>query len=183
MHDHFKRPNPTEFGKLLRVDKHVEQVFTHKISGGLARKLDISLVDRFKCTKPHFVVLEYGSNELARKEKPRNIANDILELAVKLKQQHKFDLIILCSVLYRTGVDNDRVHELNNFLYNGAKNYSFIRFHAHSKLVNNSPQKFSKDGIHVNRIESRELYIKSIRRAIFNAVELLYKITVSNSST
>lgn len=175
--DYLVNPNPKTTSNILRVNDYISDFYLAGYRG--ARVTNPETYTEIKQVilhnKPNFVILEIGSNDLSTCS-PRVVSDRVVELALALTNYWGINCVLVCSLLLRRDIPDHLISATNTYLHDQIKDLSCIKFHPHKKLLGLAPSKFSKDGIHVNTETGRELYLKSIRRAIFTCIKFL-KVT------
>lgn len=173
LNDSLNRPGAQEVARQLQVDHYVRNLYLHGVRGGKVPDMQ-QQIDSCVVNEVHFAILEIGSNDIACGRKCDDIISDIRNLTNHMKNSiPTIKYIFLCSVLYRKNITNERIDSINRSLHSLARTRDFLIFHTHKHLKDKHPSFFSKDLIHVNNKEGRQLYKKSLGRAIFTAVKLL----------
>lgn len=135
-----------------------------------------SLITR---VKPDFVILDYGTNDLAAGTPPFTVATKLMHLAHQLRSQYHVACVMICSTLNRdchlsTMTPSQfatAAYELNNYLRHLTQTEPKVNYHLHKGFWDTPVSAWSRDGIHPNGPAGRKRYIKSIRKAIFHALQ------------
>jgi hypothetical protein len=138
-------------------------------------------------TKPDFVIINCGTNDMAKGIPPLNVAMELFETAQKLLLESEIKHVILCSAIYRSkGLHFHSETEFcsvvdifNQVLSDMCGEEKHITYHTHrgfwrTETGTSLPTNvWSNDGIHPNTVVGRKKYKRSIRDAVFNVLKYL----------
>lgn len=129
--------------------------------------------------RPDFVILDYGTNDLAIGTPPFEVAAKLVELAEKLRKQYHVAAVAICSIINRDrGIYNlspsqfaAAAYQVNNYLRNFVQADLRTHYHVHKGFWTTPIAQWSRDGIHPNSKHGRKLYIRSIRKAVMHTLQ------------
>ena len=173
---------PSEVASDLRVSDQMDGVFLSGVRGASLcdgrYKLPTIAIDN---ERPHFVVLQIGTNDLACGVPPYEVACEVLNTAHELVMDYGVMRVVICGALYRIGhlrvpsrVDFDAVIDsYNTILREMCASERFVVYRSHSGFWGNPIHTWSRDGIHPNTSFGRKLYIKSLRQILLETSSFL----------
>ena len=173
---------PSEVASDLRVSDQMDWVFLSGVRGASLcdgrYKLPTIAIDN---ERPHFVVLQIGTNDLACGVPPYEVACEVLNTAHELVMDYGAMRVVICGALYRIGhlrvpshVDFDAVTDsYNTILREMCASECFVVYRSHSGFWGNPIHTWSQDGIHPNTSFGRKLYIKSLRQILLETSSFL----------
>lgn len=146
------------------------EVRIHGVGGRTARKIkeqDLHVIQRFS---PEIVILEIGTNELAKKSSPL-VAEDIKALVKTILAQGSVKLVSVNQVIFRQGDQsfNQRVEALNYQLTLPGELPSGAFFWKHVGLWFTAGH-LLPDGVHLNPLGTKRIY-RSWRGAMVKALK------------
>ena len=177
------------YAQELKVDENIRRVFLVGKSGATVMQPSIPryLISRIR---PQMILLEYGSNELSRGERPTLVADKIFSLAADIGSDFN-SVVGILSVVPREGNLKGvnpvqfmaSMMTLERLLKEKVASMQKIFYHKHQgfyEYQNKSGEKsrlpvsaWSDDAIHPARPRGMERYKKSIRAAIFKGLKLV----------
>lgn len=128
--------------------------------------------------KPDFVIIDLGTNDLACNIPPFEIATKLFQLATDLITQYHVTAVVICSIINRERHISmtppefaTAAFQLNNYLKHLAETEPRVMYHPHKGFWDSPVTTWSRDGIHPNATLGRKRYVKSIRKAVFAALQ------------
>ena len=178
--DPTNQATPSDFARKLSLEKIVQKFHIHGHRGACITSKSYSLPHRLLTqSKPDFAILDLGSNDLASRVAPLQVATALIELADVLRHRYHIRTIMVCSIVNRKAHLKDitpeefqtAAYETNNYLQNYADSHPHITYHVHKGFWAHPIDSWSRDGVHPNTPAGRTKYIKSIRKAVFLALQ------------
>ncbi|VDI08064.1 Hypothetical predicted protein [Mytilus galloprovincialis] len=130
----------------------------------LLKRMDMHVIRRFR---PHVVFIQVGGNDITPEASVKDIAENLIELAVEIQQQG-VSQVIIGSVIIRlrprnmsvSQYDNKRT-KINKHLSEKTPQTAGIKFWSHKCFRHNH----LRDGVHLND-KGNEAFFFSIRHAM-----------------
>lgn len=178
--DHNGQDNGQQLAKKLNIDNIVQEIHLHGQRGALISSPSYTLPHSLLTqVKPDFVILDLGTNDLANGTSPFTVAAQLTDLADKLRSRYHVSQVMICSVINRTSHLRtmtpqqfaSAAYQCNGYLRDLADISPHTTYHVHKGFWMDPDQNWSTDGLHPNTPAGRAKYIKSIRRAVFLALE------------
>ena len=107
--------------------------------------------------KPDQVVIHVGTNDLKHVKDPRNLANNIIDLANKAAGSEKRKVLVSGIICHCDSSLNNKINGVNNLLKSFCQRHSWS-FIDNSNILSNH---LNEDGIHLNR-KGTSVLVKSI---------------------
>jgi hypothetical protein len=172
------RPSTRRLAALLHVNHTVNHIKLVGERGARITHPNFTLPEAYlRHYQPDFVILEYGTNDIVSGSDPLHIATTIVDLANTLLSTYGVDQVLICSILHRTRhlrnitpmQFKEKARAVNSYLRNMCADEPQLAFHVHQGFWSIPVHQWSRDGVHPNTTHGRNIYIKSIRKAIFLA--------------
>ena len=174
--------NPSGFtiAKRLRIHEIVDEFHMQGERGSRICSSSFTLPHRLlQRLRPDFVILDFGTNDLASGTPPFEVAAKLVHLADRLRSQYHVDSVVICSVINRERHIRHlspsqfaaAAYQVNNYLKNFVEAEPRTQYHSHKGFWTTPITQWSRDGIHPNSQHGRKLYIRSIRKAVFLALQ------------
>lgn len=162
----------------LKLQDLLHKLHLFGIGGARINKNFVSKLAFLGDTKPNFLIINLGTNDLATGVSPLDAAVKLVDLAKELLNDYKsIKHISLCSAIDREGklqVNNETfaslIYNFNGYLKNLCDVEPHIDYHIHKGFWAEPITLWSRDGIHPNNAQGRSKYKKSLRRAVFIAI-------------
>ena len=145
---------------------------------------DVSEIQRYK---PNIVIIEIGCNDLSDPRcSPYDLVSKINQLICVIRRVATDCFIIVSEILprnnipFRTPNYNRKVQEANYQLHRFCSQCSSVLFWSHGNLSERTPWVLKPDGVHLNSIGNRKLYI-SYQRALLRVFST-YNVRAVNST-
>ena len=135
----------------------------------------------FNTLSPKILVLHIGGNDIIpNKTKGEVVADNIIQLGLKIRSVTDIETIVICGILYRAkGKYIKEEAEADNFNHHVARANKYLQvmtplnpgliFWRHKGLKNPGMPVLCKDGAHLNKHGQYKLY-QSVRAAAIHAV-------------
>ena len=96
--------SPVEVAQQLKLDHLISALYIHGMRGGMLTASDFSLPShQLQISNPDFVLLDFGTNDLASGAHPLTVAAAIMDRAQELIQKYNVKQVYICSALRRSG--------------------------------------------------------------------------------
>ena len=174
------QPSGSYLARKLNLNKIIDELHMHGERGSRICSSSFALPHRLlKQVKPDFVILEFGTNDLAIGTHPFEVAAKLNRLADRLRSQYHVRTVVICSILYRQSNIHsltpdqfkDAAFDTNNFIKKSTAASHRTIYHVHKGFWTTPISQWSRDGIHPNSFHGRKNYKKSIRCAVFSALQ------------
>ena len=172
--------SPSEMARKLSVHRIIHSFHFYGQRGAQVCSRSFVLPHRLLThTNPDFVILDLGSNDLASGIPPFQVATKLLELADILRSRYHVNTVIIASVLHREthlrhitpAQFSTAAYQTNNYLKNFADTHPHVFYHLHKGFWAHPSDTWSRDGVHPNTQAGRKKYVKSVRKAVFAALQ------------
>lgn len=183
IHSHLKNSShnsPADIARTLHLHYIISELHMHGIRGARICHTSFSIPhDLLLQSTPDFVILDFGSNDLASGSSPFQVASRLIQLAERLRSQYHVRSIVICSVLHRQAhlrtlspqQFSAAALQLNSLMKDYAGTDPLTFYHNHKGFWTTPVQAWSRDGVHPNSTLGRKRYSKSLRKASFLALQ------------
>lgn len=183
LHSHLSPHNQPSTGhslaRALHIHSIVQEFHLHGERGARLCSPTFALPTHLLTrARPDFVILDLGSNDIATGTPPFDVAAKLIQITDILISQYHVRCVVMCSIVNRQShiaMPADQfataAYQLNHYLRNFAATNNRAMYHVHKGFWNCPISSWSRDGIHPNTSAGRKKYLKSIRRAIFTALQ------------
>ena len=174
------QPTGSYLARKLNLNRIIQELHMHGERGSRVCSSSFSLPHRLlKRVKPDFVILDLGTNDLAAGAHPFDVAAKLNSVADRLHTQYHVRTVLICSILYRKSHLRNLTREqftqaafdTNNFLKKSTEASPRTIYHVHKGFWTTPISQWSRDGVHPNTSHGRTNYKKSIRCAVFSALQ------------
>ena len=131
-------------GNKLKKSLHNENVFIKYFSGATVECMNSYVIPSLKY-EPNLVILHCGKNDLRSEKGSEEIANEILNLALKIKKP--YNDVIISGLATRNDDLNDKGLEVNDHLYYLSKDYD-LEYIDNTNI--SARHHLSNGGLHLN---------------------------------
>ena len=172
--------SPSEIARKLSIHRIVHSFHLYGQRGAQVCSRSYALPHRqLTHVKPDFVILDLGSNDLASDIPPFQVATKLVELAHTLRSRYHVNTVIISSILNRQAhlkhITPEQfataAYQTNNYVKNFLDSHPQLTYHVHKGFWAHSSDIWSRDGVHPNTQAGRQKYVKSIRKAVFTALQ------------
>ena len=147
--------------------------FQSKSGATVARLREDKNIRKILQLRPEIVVLEVGTNDLAREDmSPKDVADGVMELVRDVLDCHVREVVVDQVILRgKEGMERavpefkDKVHDYNRRIKNDLQYQPRASFWHHRNLWNVELEEHLEDGTHLNALGNKKLY-RSVKGAI-----------------
>ena len=174
------QPTGSYLARKLNLNRLIQELHMHGERGSRVCSSSFSLPHRLLTrVKPDFVILEFGTNDLAAGAHPFDVAAKLNSIADRLHNQYHVRTVVICSILYRKShlrnLTRDQftqaAFDTNSLLKRSTAASPRTIYHVHKGFWTTPISQWSRDGVHPNSFHGRKNYIKAIRCAVFSALQ------------
>ena len=156
--DHLRSPSPAATAKLLNISEKCSTLYMIGERGACILDDTFHLPYDLLNLRPDFVVLEYGSNDLACGAATDCVSERVVALANSVVNMGIARLVMVCGVLPRIGrlslpsgvVFDNIVTDYNHRLHALCESERNIIYKSHNGFWSPAVHTWSRDGIHPN---------------------------------
>ena len=168
--------SPRRITHSLRLSNLLSKLHFHGLRGAMITDPTFSFpASLLHAAQPTIPILDFGTNDIVKGQDPLHIAVTLYELAEQLIKDFNISRVAICSVIPRhAGLRRitpshfaNQAHKLNHYLKAMCDGDPKITYHVHPGFWKSHYCAWSRDGIHPNTVTGRQLYIRSLRKAIF----------------
>ena len=169
-------PTPRSIARSFRLSHLLSDLHLHGVRGAYVTDTNFQLpASLIQSVHPTIAILDFGTNDIVGGLDPLLVAVTLYELAEKLIKDFGLLHVAICSIIPRhAGLRHmtpaqfsQQSHKVNHYIKTMCQGDPKISYHVHPGFWTTHYCTWSRDGIHPNTASGRQLYIRSLRKAIF----------------